>query len=41
VTVRLVHARPDDVLTEGVRRLAAAWEADGPTDTRPASRLVV
>jgi DNA-binding transcriptional MocR family regulator len=39
--VRLVYARPPDVLTEGVRRLAAAWQAYGPTDTRPASRLVV
>jgi DNA-binding transcriptional MocR family regulator len=39
--LRLVYARPHDVLTEGVHRLAAAWEAYGPTDTRPASRLLV
>jgi DNA-binding transcriptional MocR family regulator len=39
--VRLTFARPHDVLAEGVERLAAAWEAYGPTDTRPASRLLV
>jgi DNA-binding transcriptional MocR family regulator len=39
--VRLVYARPHDVLTEGVRRLASAWEAYGAGETRPASRLIV
>ena len=39
--IRLVYARSHDVLTEAVHRLAAAWDAYGPTAARPASRLIV
>jgi DNA-binding transcriptional MocR family regulator len=39
--IRVVYARPQDALEEGVRRLAAAWEAYAPTGTRPVARLLV
>jgi DNA-binding transcriptional MocR family regulator len=39
--VRLVYARPHDVLTEGVARLVAAWEAYGESGRGSAARLLV
>jgi DNA-binding transcriptional MocR family regulator len=39
--LRVVYARPEDALTEGVRRLAAAWRAYAPSLQRPVSRLLV
>ena len=39
--LRVVYARPEDALTEGVRRLATAWRAYAPTRERPVSRLLV
>lgn len=39
--LRLVHARPADVLTEGVERLAAAWSAYAPDAARSTARLLV
>lgn len=39
--LRVVYARPEDVIDEGVRRLTAAWQAYAPSGTRPVSRLLV
>jgi DNA-binding transcriptional MocR family regulator len=39
--LRLVFARPDHVLEDGIERLAAAWSNYHPTSTRTASRLLV
>jgi DNA-binding transcriptional MocR family regulator len=39
--LRVVYARPEDALREGVRRLAAAWDAYAPKGSRPVSRLLV
>lgn len=39
--LRVVYARPDGALVEGVRRLAAAWAAYAPSGGRPVSRLIV
>lgn len=39
--VRLVFARPEPVLREGVRRLAAAWAGYAPASSRSAARLLV
>lgn len=39
--LRVVYARPEDALTEGVRRLAAAWRTYAPSTVRPVSRLLV
>lgn len=39
--LRVVYARPDDAIAEGVRRLAAAWRDYGPARQRPVSRLLV
>jgi DNA-binding transcriptional MocR family regulator len=40
-SVRIVFARPEPVLREGVRRLAAAWASYAPTTDRSAARLLV
>lgn len=39
--LRVVFARPPEMIEEGVRRLAAAWEAYAPTSARSVSRLLV
>jgi DNA-binding transcriptional MocR family regulator len=39
--LRVVYARPEDAIAEGVRRLTAAWRAYGPAQERPVSRLLV
>ena len=39
--LRVVYARPEDAIAEGVRRLAAAWRAYAPTGAPPVSRLLV
>jgi DNA-binding transcriptional MocR family regulator len=39
--VRIVFARPEPVLVEGIRRLAAAWASYAPTTDRSAARLLV
>ena len=39
--LRLVFAHPEAVLTEGVHRLAAAWDHYAQTDARPSPRLLV
>lgn len=39
--LRIVFARPEATLTEGVHRLAAAWGRYVDTDTRPSPRLLV
>ena len=39
--VRLVFSRPEPVLREGVRRLAAAWHAYEPVTARAPARLLV
>lgn len=39
--VRVVFTRPESELTEGVKRLAAAWAAYEPTTERSAARLLV
>ncbi|MFW5933212.1 MAG: PLP-dependent aminotransferase family protein [Actinomycetota bacterium] len=40
-SVRLVFARPESVIAEGLRRLAAAWESYAPARSRSAARLLV
>ena len=40
-SLRIVFARPDGTLTEGVQRLAAAWARYVDTDSRPSPRLLV
>lgn len=39
--LRIVFARPAEMIEEGVRRLATAWEAYAPTSARSVSRLLV
>jgi DNA-binding transcriptional MocR family regulator len=39
--VRLVFARPEGSIAEGIRRLALAWSAYAPTTSRSAARLLV
>ena len=39
--IRIVFARPEEALHEGVRRLATAWANYAPTTTRSAARLLV
>lgn len=39
--LRLVHARPEDQLVEGIDRLAAAWNAYAPDAARSTARLLV
>ena len=40
-SLRIVFARPESMLVEGVRRLAAAWTAYTPARERSAARLLV
>ena len=40
-SLRIVFARPEPVIVEGVRRLAAAWNAYTPAHERSAARLLV
>jgi DNA-binding transcriptional MocR family regulator len=40
-SLRIVFARPEPVLAEGMRRLVSAWESYGPTTDRPSARLLV
>ena len=40
-SVRIVFARPEPVLIEGIRRLATAWSSYAPTTDRSAARLLV
>ncbi len=40
-SVRIVFARPEPVLVEGLRRLTAAWASYAPTTDRSAARLLV
>jgi DNA-binding transcriptional MocR family regulator len=39
--IRIVFARPEATLAEGVRRLAGAWEQYVGTDAQPSPRLLV
>ncbi len=39
--LRVVYARPEDAIVEGVRRLTTAWHAYAPSGIRPVSRLLV
>lgn len=39
--MRIVFARPEEVITEGMRRLTAAWASYAPTTDRSAARLLV
>ena len=39
--LRIVFARPEDTLREGVHRLAAAWARYDDSDQRPSPRLLV
>lgn len=39
--LRIVFARPEETIVEGVDRLVAAWERYGDTDARPSPRLLV
>jgi DNA-binding transcriptional MocR family regulator len=39
--LRVVFTRPEHEIEEGVRRLAAAWQAYAPTTSRSAARLLV
>jgi DNA-binding transcriptional MocR family regulator len=39
--VRLVYARSEDLITQGIERLAAAWDGYAPTTSRAAARLLV
>ncbi len=40
-SIRVVFARPEPVLEQGLYRLAAAWNSYGPTTSRSAARLLV
>lgn len=40
-SLRLVFVRPEAAITEGVHRLAAAWDHYAQTDARPSPRLLV
>ncbi len=40
-SIRVVFARPEPVLEQGMRRLAAAWDSYAPTTSRSAARLLV
>jgi DNA-binding transcriptional MocR family regulator len=39
--VRIVFARPEETIVEGVRRLASAWSGYAPLSSRSAARLLV